>query len=238
MTALGQLRGLGSGEEPPDGAKERVYAALLSSVQVAAATAAAAAAAAKVDQLTDHATREAARGALLSQVGSLKLAALSVGALLLGGVAGAGIYSSLRPADVKIVYVDRPVPLLAPPAAPSAVPVPTPVASRIKESTVAALKPAAVFETEASELARERALLDQARRSAAHGDATAALEMAERHRARFPNGRLAEEREALAIRALVASGQSEAARQRAQAFRAAYPNSLFGGVVDPAASEP
>lgn len=238
MTALGQLRALGAGEEPPEGAKERVYAALLSSVQLAAAAGAAAGAAAKVEQLAGQAGREAAGGALLGHVGSVKLAALRVGVLLFGGVAGAGLYGTLRPPEVKVVYVDRPVPVLVPPATPSSVAVPAPVASSSKEPTLAVSKPAPGIGAEASELARERALLDQARRSAAQGDAAAALEVAERHRARFPSGRLAEEREALAIRALVASGRSEEARERAQAFRAAYPNSLFGGVVDPAATRP
>jgi hypothetical protein len=241
MTALGHLRALGAGEEPPEGAKERVYAALLASAQVAAAAGAAAAAAtaaAKVDQLASQAGRDAAGGALLGQLGSGKLAALGVGALLLGGVAGASIYGSLLAPEVKVVYVDRPVPVLVPPATPSSVPAPAPVSTVGKQTASAISKPAPALETEASELAQERALLDQARRSAAQGDAPAALEVAERHRTRFPSGRLAEEREALAIRALVASGRSEEARRRAQAFRASYPNSLFGGVVDPAATEP
>jgi hypothetical protein len=45
-------------------------------------------------------------------------------------------------------------------------------------------------------------------------------------------GRLAEEREALRIRALAAAGRSHDARARAAAFRARFPRSLFLPVVD------
>lgn len=233
MTPLDSLRELGPGEEAPAAAKERVYGALLLSVQAAAA----AAAVAKVGELASHAGGETAGGALLGAA-SAKLAALGLGVLLLGGVAGAGLYGALRPPRVEIIYVDRPVPVRAPPLAPpSAAPTPTEISSKAA-STAVPSRPTVATSTEASELARERALLDQARKSAAQGDAAAALETAELHRARFPSGKLAEEREALAIRALSVLGRSAEASERAQAFRGAYPNSFFAGIVDPAASTP
>jgi hypothetical protein len=47
------------------------------------------------------------------------------------------------------------------------------------------------------------------------------------HGRRFPNGRLAEEREALRVRALNSSGQSESARRAARAFAARFPHSVL-----------
>jgi len=235
VTPLEGLRALGPGEETPTAAKERVYAALLLGLQASAVAATGTA----IGGLHGQAAGATARGAL-AQVARAKLAALGVGILLLGGVAGAGLYSVLRPPSIKIVYVDRPVPAAAT-AAFVALPlvVPAPVASSAPApGSVHAAKPAVAADTDASELARERALLDIARKSATEGDAAAALETAEEHRAKFPSGRLAEEREALAIRALSVLGRSAEARERAQAFRAAYPHSFLAGIVDPAASGP
>jgi hypothetical protein len=235
VTPLAGLRALGPGEEAPTAAKERVYAALLLGLQASAAAVAGAA----VGGLQSQAAGASAGGAL-ERVAKAKLAALGVGVLLLGGVAGAGLYSVLRPPRLKIVYVDRPVPAASTAAsvAPPLV-VPAPVASSAPApGSTHAAKLAVAPDTEASELARERALLDIARKSATQGDAAAALETAERHRVQFPSGRLAEEREALAIRALSVLGRTAEARERAQAFRAAYPHSFLAGIVDPAASAP
>lgn len=58
------------------------------------------------------------------------------------------------------------------------------------------------------------------------------------HRQQFPHGRLTEEREALAIRALLALGRTEGARQRAAAFRVNYPNSFLIPALDSALSAP
>jgi len=52
-----------------------------------------------------------------------------------------------------------------------------------------------------------------------------ALRFSERHRARFPSGLLAEERETLAIDALVRLGRAQAAQTRAQAMRQRWPAS-------------
>jgi hypothetical protein len=54
------------------------------------------------------------------------------------------------------------------------------------------------------------------------------------HRTRFPEGLMAEEREAMAIEALVSAGQYAEARSRADAFRARSPASLFMATVDSA----
>jgi hypothetical protein len=89
-----------------------------------------------------------------------------------------------------------------------------------------------------SQLAQERALLDLARSNAARGEPALALEQVARHREQFPQGRLAEEREALGIRALLSLGRKQEAQERAQAFRTSYPNSFLLPVVDSALSAP
>jgi hypothetical protein len=86
-------------------------------------------------------------------------------------------------------------------------------------------------------LAGERALLETARAALGRGDFARALTAAQRHERRWPRGQLAEEREALTVRALAASGQVDAARARAGAFRARFPRSIFLPAVD-AASRP
>lgn len=83
-----------------------------------------------------------------------------------------------------------------------------------------------------ADLAGERALVDRARAALARGDAAACLEAVRSHEARFPNGRLAEEREVLAVRALARAGQTDEARARADRFRKRYPNSVFAGAIE------
>jgi hypothetical protein len=56
------------------------------------------------------------------------------------------------------------------------------------------------------------------------------------HSRKFPTGQLAEERESLAIRALVLLGRRDEAASRATQFKARYPNSLLSDVVDAALS--
>lgn len=71
----------------------------------------------------------------------------------------------------------------------------------------------------------ELALLESAYHSLQSGDAAGALAEAEKHAARFPTGALAQEREVLAIDALVRMGRRDEAGARAEAFRARYPTS-------------
>ena len=61
-----------------------------------------------------------------------------------------------------------------------------------------------------------------------------ALSATDAHAKRFPRGRLAEEREAIAVQALAAKGDRVAARARAERFRRTFPNSIFRAAVDDA----
>jgi hypothetical protein len=83
-------------------------------------------------------------------------------------------------------------------------------------------------------LGMERALIERARTAGARGDTASMLEALDRHARDFPAGRLTEEREALAIQALVQSGRIDEARSRAVRFRARFPTSVFLAPVNAA----
>lgn len=88
-------------------------------------------------------------------------------------------------------------------------------------------------------LRRERALTDAARTSIGRGDIAGALEELRTATAEFPTGRLAQEREALAIQALWISGRRPEARERARTFRERYPASpLLHSIEAMVGSEP
>ncbi len=86
-------------------------------------------------------------------------------------------------------------------------------------------------------LAAERALLDVARSALARGEAAEALAATERHAHEYPDGALVEEREALAIKALVALGRMGEARTRAHSLEQRFPNGLTIHAVKAAVGE-
>jgi len=104
------------------------------------------------------------------------------------------------------------------------VPMPPPRAPRVH---------AAPMET-AGDLATERALLGDARAAHARGDQPEALRAVADHARRFPSGQLAEERESLWIKSLVAAGEPDAARARAAEFHRRFPRSIFLPAIDAA----
>lgn len=241
MTPLETLRALGTGAEAPSEAKHRVHSALLASLESAAAAAAAGTAA----HLKPSTTLPPAPLAVAAGAAGSKAVAIAVGIWLMGGATGAALYGALRPQRVHVVYVDRPV--IAPDLSaklPGIAPVATALPTLATPPNAAVSHAASVPSSAASaagpgsELARERALLDLARASAAKGEPAQVLERVAQHAQQFPHGHLTEEREALAIRALLALGRTQQARDRAQAFRTAYPNSFLTPVIDSALSAP
>lgn len=82
------------------------------------------------------------------------------------------------------------------------------------------------------DLAMERELVERARMALARGQGAEALAALDRHAREFPRGRMAEERETLAIQALVQAGRTDEARARAARFRSAFPHSVFLPAVD------
>jgi outer membrane protein assembly factor BamD (BamD/ComL family) len=88
------------------------------------------------------------------------------------------------------------------------------------------------------QLAGERALLDTAKTALGRRDYATALETLDRHAQKYPRAQLAEEREALAVQALVGLGRAADARARAERFKKAFPNSMLTPVVDAALHNP
>jgi hypothetical protein len=84
-------------------------------------------------------------------------------------------------------------------------------------------------------LAAERALLDVARASLARGEPAEALVATGRHAHEYPDGVLVEEREAIAVKSLVALGRMDEARSRARALEQRFPNGLTVGAAKAAA---
>ena len=76
-------------------------------------------------------------------------------------------------------------------------------------------------------LSVELRLLRPARAAVAQGDLAGALARLAEHARRFRNGRLAEEREALRVKALAGLGRMEEARGAAAAFETRFPHSVL-----------
>jgi hypothetical protein len=73
----------------------------------------------------------------------------------------------------------------------------------------------------------ERSLLEPARSAVARSDHAGALSAIAHYRAQFPNGQLAQEAEALRVRALWGLGRHAEARQAASDFKLRYPRSVL-----------
>lgn len=162
-------------------------------------------------------------------------------ALLAAAVAGALVGSSITYAVVSRPDAPRVVPTppvasapleltpldAAAPSAPSAEPsASAPPPSLSASGRGAAPSPAAsTTAPAASDLVRERELVDAARASLGQGKAPEALRLLREHESRFARGQLTEERDALLVLALARAGQPAQARDKLRAFRAAHPKS-------------
>jgi len=158
-------------------------------------------------------------------------------ATFVGGVAaGAALHAAVqKPPLPRVIYIETPA---SPPApAPSNAPVPWVEESASSPPVVpapppprATLPPRSVPDS----LRTERDVLDHARSLLTSGDANDALTLLDDHASHFLRPQLGEEREALAIQALVALHRYDEARERARRFHEASPNSLFAPVIDAA----
>ena len=178
-------------------------------------------------------------GTPASSSGLLARGARALAIFAFGVGAGIGVAPLVRPPPPPVVVTQResaPEPAPSLPAEPALVlelPTTAPVAPPPKAS--APLAPAV---PSARGLAAERALLDIARSGLARGDATEALAAVDRHAREYPNGVLVEEREALAVKALVALGRRDEAHGRAARFEERFPSSLMLRAVKRAVGEP
>jgi hypothetical protein len=75
-------------------------------------------------------------------------------------------------------------------------------------------------------------VLQLAQRAVAGRDYPTALAAIAEHRRQFPAGRLAEEREALRVKALLGLGRSAEAQYAGMVFRERFPQSALRGRVD------
>jgi len=153
-----------------------------------------------------------------------------------GGVVAIAMQRPPEPA--RIVYVDRPsetASVAQPPTDPNGTPVPpserVPAPASSQAPVPSAIAPPSGRPLAASpsrdQLTAERQLLDLARGALEREDAQAALDATARHERGYPNGALVQEREAMAIRALVLLKRTTEARARADRFRDRFPHSLL-----------
>ena len=151
-------------------------------------------------------------------------------AWLLGAAAAAGAYQvrahlappSVGRAAAAQVYIAAPPQPLVPSAAIAADLPPVPAHP--------SGQPASPSHAGAAARAELR-LLRQARAAVAREDHVAALPFLAEHVRRFKNGRLAEEREALRVKALAGAGRLDEAQIAAAAFRARFSRSVLLPVV-------
>ncbi|HKQ68822.1 MAG TPA: hypothetical protein VJT73_05755 [Polyangiaceae bacterium] len=156
---------------------------------------------------------------------------IAASAFALGGAGGAAVHAQLTVPSVRIVYVDRVVTPIPEPAVLAAV---TPDASAATSKDLAPTPSSTGSSSGDSNLGGERAIIDRARRAFGAGEYASAERALDAHARQFPVGVLREEREALAIKALLAQGRSDEGRRRAAQFRERFPQSLFGPAVDEA----
>jgi hypothetical protein len=162
----------------------------------------------------------------------------------IGVATGAGGHALVSNRDTAATAPAVPVAAVQDPGAPPIVPPPpatpsTSVEVPLVQAPAVHAEPKEVASPgRDTQLAAERALIETARAALARGDAARALSALDRHAREFANGRLVEEREALAIQALSKTGDMAAAKTRAERFRQRFARSLFLPVVDEAIREP
>ena len=155
-----------------------------------------------------------------------------------GAVMGVALTIAVRkpdvvqaPPTVVSVYVDRAPPS---PMASEAPRVTVLTSAAPSASVQTAPTTSAAAQQRPDNISEERALLDPARTALGRGDGASALGGVKRHEQRFPKGQLTEEREAIAVQALVALGRGDEARARGERFKRTYPNSVLAPAVNAA----
>lgn len=184
------------------------------------------------------ATAPVAAAAGSAAVAGTKLATI-LAVLALGGAGFGGLVwytraqhgaAPVEPAPSAVAVV-APAPSAAPVAISSSAPSAAPPTISISDlpSTAEAAPPARSGARDPSPAAGGSELgeleLVQNAQSALGSDAARALALTSDHARRFPGGALAQERDVIAIDALVRTGRAAEARARAEAFRARYPSS-------------
>jgi hypothetical protein len=167
-----------------------------------------------------------------------RLASVVVEATAVGETRSAATFPAIAdtPPSPRPLETAKPLPVEAPVRGASRVATPAPAATELPpEPTLPAAAPTPAapatpaidgdpLAAEVAHLARLRAIQD--------GDPAAALALSAEGSQRFPRGLFAQEREAIAVGALVRLGRVAEARTRARAFLAAYPRSSFAERIE------
>lgn len=135
-------------------------------------------------------------------------------------------WATRAPAPVAPPPRPRPVPAVVAPVAPS----PLPVIAAPSPPVIAAPAPApapvaAAPREDRDDLPAELRWIERAQNALAANDPAAAQAALRGHARAFPRGHLSEEREALTVQVLCASGRADEARRAAAAFVARHPTS-------------
>jgi hypothetical protein len=145
-----------------------------------------------------------------------------------GGALGATLMHSAMRRSIssepeRVVYIER----AASATAAATTSIESATASPSEASAGVNLAPQRPLAGARNQLAEERALLDLARNALEREDGASALAAIEKHERTFATGILVQEREAMAIRALVMLGRAGDARARADRFRKRFPDSVL-----------
>ena len=162
-----------------------------------------------------------------SEAAPLRRRRFAVAALvcLASAAAGAAVYQIHRQGGPVEKPVAPPVAATAPLGSPAAAP--RSAASSVASQASPSPSVRASAPSKADAIQEELRLLRQARAAVARGDFAAALPPLAEHGRRFKDGRLAEEREALRVKALAGLGRTDEARRAAAAFEARFPRSVL-----------
>lgn len=133
---------------------------------------------------------------------------------------------AIAPVPVHSVVV------LTVPMTPSVASLPTEPKPPQAEPSAEKTKPVGPEKSAADVYAIELRVLQPAQRAVARKDFASALAAVAEHQRRFPSGRLAEEREALRVRALLGLGRSGDAQRAGVAFRRRFPRSALRQRMD------
>jgi hypothetical protein len=168
---------------------------------------------------------------------TVRTAALS--AFVGGALVGSAItYGVLSHRETRALPVPQ-VPAVAAPARAPASEAPRPVVEPLAPSTAStpaphSTRPAKTRASASSDLLGEQQALSVARAALVRGRFADALAATESHARLYPHGQLEEEREILAIQALLLSHERALAERRAARFRQRFPNSVLSAALEAA----
>jgi hypothetical protein len=170
-----------------------------------------------------------------AKAGASTAVKVGVGAALVVGAAALWLATQGEPAPAPrkttTTMVASAVAPEAPPPAPAKEEPPAPVESAAPATSSSGAEPRPSRFSMLKPATSEAELLGRAQAAVASNPALS-LQLCHEHKASFPHGMMVQEREVIAIEALVRAGRREAAAARAERFRKAFPSSAYTSKVD------